>query len=56
MYYLDIIFAICFLIDYYHFVSHILYVSILYYLTDNIENLKIVDKDEQKYEKMHMID
>lgn len=56
MYYLDIIFVICFQISYCLFVSYIAYILIQYYSTDNLENLEIVDKDDQIYEEMYITD
>ena len=56
MYYLDIILAICFLIGYCFFALYMTYAAVQYYLTKNPENLKIVNKNEQKYKKKHIAD
>lgn len=56
IYYLDIISIIYFLIDHCFFIVHMVYKLIQCYSIDNSKNLKIIDKNEQIFRKIHIID
>lgn len=56
MYYFDIISIIQFLISDLPFVPYLTYVLVQYFLTNNLQNLQLNNKDEQIYREMHTID
>lgn len=55
IYFLNIIFTIYFLINYYYFASYMVYTPNQCSLINNLKTPKIVTKNKQIYRKMHIV-